>query len=221
MLNYSFRNRGITLVEMLIALVISSAILVGIASFYVFVTHNSKRSLEVMRLDQGLYMAMEVMVRDIRNAGYWSNAQTDLDTGTMTNPFMQTETNIQIANSNSCILFSYDKNKDGVLPDLGTTSDERFGFRLYKNIIQSRVSSNEFSCGNNTGWVDLTNPNIINVSNLSFVESTASVDLGGGDKLNKRNVTISLTANLVADSTITRTLSRQITVRNSKYVAST
>jgi len=213
MLNKTF---GVTLIEMLIALAISSIILVGVVSFYAFATHNSKKSLEIMRLDQELYLVMDVMEKDLRRAGYWSNAQTDIGTGNITNPFMQAETDIQI--NNSCILFSYDKNNDGALPDLGDANDERYGFRLSNNIIQYRVSSGNFSCDNDTGWVDLTDPNVINVSNLSFTQSTDSVALDSGDTLDKRNITISLTANLVSDTTITRTLTRQIAVRNDKFI---
>jgi len=210
---------GLTLVEMLIALVISAAVLTGMVSFYAFVTYHSKHSLEVVRLDQELYLALNVMSNDIRRAGYWSNAQADLGTGNLTNPFMQADTDLQVNSSNNCILFSYDRSGDGALPALGSAYDERYGFRLNNNIIQYRVSSGSFACDSSDGWIDLTDPNIINVSNLSFVENIDSLNLGGGDILNKRNIVISLTASLTNDSIITRTLSRQITVRNSKFIA--
>lgn len=213
------RHYGVTLIEMLVALVVGSLVLASLISFYVFIAQHSKRSLEITRLDQELYLAMDVMSHDVRRAGYWANAQNDIGTGTLTNPFMQTDTDLQVSSSNDCILFSYDKNSDGTLPALGAANDERYGFRLSGNVIQYRIVSGSFACDSASGWEDLTDPNIINVTNLSFTVNTDRLSLGGGDFLDKRNVTISLTASLTNDANITRTLSRQITVRNSKFIS--
>lgn len=213
------RYPGVTLIEMLVALVVGSIVLVSLTSFYVFVAHHSKRSLEIMRLDQELYLTMDIMSHDIRRAGYWANAQNDIGTGASTNSFMQTDTDLQVSSNNDCILFSYDDNSDGALPDLGAVNDKRYGFRLNGNVIQYRVVSGSFACDSTSGWEDLTDSNIINVTNLSFTANTDSLNLGGGDFLDKRNITISLTASLTDDATVTRTLSRQITVRNSKFIS--
>lgn len=213
------RHHGVTLVEMLVALVVGSIVLASLMSFYVFIVQHSKRSLEITRLDQELYLAMDVMSHDVRRAGYWAHAQNDIGTGALTNPFMQTDTDLQVSSSNDCILFSYDKNSDGTLPALGAANDERYGFRLNGNVIQYRIVSGSFACDSTSGWEDLTDPNIINVTNLSFTVNTDRLSLGSGDFLDKRNVTISLTASLTDDAIITRTLSRQITVRNSKFIS--
>lgn len=215
------KHHGITLVEMLIALAISSLLLVGFTTFYALAVYNNKHSLEVVRLDQELYLAMNVMENDIRRAGYWANAEADIGTGDLTNPFMQTATDLQIGGSNNCLLLSYDKDDDQSLPSLGDSSDERYGFRLNNSAIQYRVSSADFSCGSSNGWQDLTDTNIINVSALTFSESNNDFTLDDGNTLRRRNITITLTANLVSDTNITRTLTRTITVRNSKFIKST
>ncbi len=77
MLNRHNKTRGITLIELLIAMVISLVLLLGVGTIY----FNSKRTYlvqeEFAHMQEGARMAMRFMIEDIRMAGYigcaWNN----------------------------------------------------------------------------------------------------------------------------------------------------
>src|SRR6185503_16427844 len=90
--------------------------------------------------------AMQLMSNDIRRAGYWGNAISDINTGANNNPFMAAGTDIAITGGN-CILFSYDYNNNGTLPTISSASDdERYGFRLSGSTLQTRPPGASFDC---------------------------------------------------------------------------
>ena len=77
MLNNHIKTRGITLIELMIAMVISLVLLLGVGSIY----FNSKRTYlvqeEFAHMQESARMAMRFMIEDIRMAGYmgcaWNN----------------------------------------------------------------------------------------------------------------------------------------------------
>lgn len=69
---------------------------------------------------------------------------------------------------NSCVLFSSDKNENGVLD---ATSAENHGYRLRTNAIEYRVKSK--TC-NQTGWQDITDSHSTLVTALHFTVKQSS-----------------------------------------------
>jgi type IV pilus assembly protein PilW len=65
-----FDERGITLIELLIALVISGIIVGAIYRLFVAQTRSYTVQDQVAEVQQNVRSAMEILVRDIRNAGY-------------------------------------------------------------------------------------------------------------------------------------------------------
>ena len=65
-----YHQRGITIVELMIALVVSSIILIGVATVYTSSKRAYKIQEEMSRLQENARFGFEFMVRDIRMAGY-------------------------------------------------------------------------------------------------------------------------------------------------------
>ncbi len=65
-----YRQRGITIVELMIALVVSSIILIGVATVYTSSKRAYKIQEEMSRLQENARFGFEFMVRDVRMAGY-------------------------------------------------------------------------------------------------------------------------------------------------------
>jgi type II secretory pathway component PulJ len=210
---------GLTVTEILVSLAVSTIILTGVISFYTLSVKVSKETLNGIRLVQELTLVADVMTNEIQRSGYWSNAASDIGSDQLRNPFMSSSTDIQFNSNNDCILFSYDANGDGILPNVGAASDDRFGFRLHNNAIQYRVSGAEFSCsGSDAQWINLTDPNVINVSALHFVKNVGVVDLEGNSVLNLREIVVTITANLSSEPTVSRTFSRTVKVYNNAFI---
>lgn len=204
---YLNTDKGYTFVEILIALLLSSIIVAGIVSFYIASAKHNTETLNVMRLDQELYAAMNIMENTIQRAGYWAGSSTDPSA----NPyFAQNNYDIAIFNEGKEINIWYDQNGNGGV----RSDDDRFSFRFYgNNCIQIR------NITTNHAWKALTDPQVITISNLQFTKTESSpVNLGNGMQLIKRTIKITLTGNLVSDPVITRTLEREILIGNDKYL---
>jgi len=110
------------------------------------------------RLNQDLDAATQVMVNDIRRAGY---------TGAAFNYADNEDLNIV---SNTCVLYSYDADGDGVNPD----PDEQFGFKLTGAEVEMRTTCTGADCATNCGagtWIALTDDAITTITNLNFHSS--------------------------------------------------
>lgn len=215
------KEKGLTLVELLISLGLATVVLAGLVGVWVSTQSQSVDTQTVARLHHDLQSAMRLMVNDIRRAGFWGLAANDLNSGTNTNPFMTAETNLVVNPSEDCILLSYDADQNGSLASLNTAGgDERFGFRLSNQAIQARLPSTDFSCTSGN-WENVTDPSVVEVTNLTFTPSISILDLDGGGpgtaSLNIRQITLQMTGRLVRTPSVTRTLIEQVRVRNDVF----
>jgi type IV pilus assembly protein PilW len=221
MLNIKPSQRGFTIIELMIALAINMVIFIALGTIFIANLNHYKRSLNSMRLNQQLQAAMAFMVNDIRRAGYWANANTDIGIDANDNPFQASGTDVSVNGSNNCILFTYDHDSDGSLhANSSSTDDERYGFRLQNSAIQVRPWGATFSCtASANAWENLTDPNIINITALSFTLNTSTVTTGPSARgLTMRSVDISITGQLVSDSSVSKTITQHVRIRNDKFI---
>ena len=217
MLGFS-KQKGVTLLELVVALAISTVVIGALVGIFFMSTKHNRGTLEVTKLDSELNLVLNSMSRDIQRAGYWANAETS-----STNPFMQTgTTDISVNGANDCILLTYDHDGDGALAAFGAgTDDERYGYRLSAGAVQYRPSGALFSC-TNSSWTDLTDKRIVTITAMQITLNTEDVDIDGTGSgtavMQVRNVTITLTGELASDSSVTRTLTRTVKVYNDKYI---
>lgn len=248
-------QQGLNLVELMIGLVIGMIVLAAMTTVYLNASRGSRDTLNANRLNQDLRAVMDIMVADIRRAGYWGTAASG-----STNPFTVrggTATDIYV--TNGCILYSYDATYNAT-STAGTVDAnvDYFGFRLNGGAVwmATSFSNTNQACTNNLGWQSLTDTNVINVSALTFTTGRPAVgeqgsqclnantgatwteDVGGiipacedaiangmvtstGDRLAEtRQITISITARHVADTTLARTLTESVLVRNNRLCTS-
>ena len=215
---------GFSLVELMIAMSIGLFILGGVLGIFSSTVHNNTESLQTARLQHDLRTTMAIMQNDIRRAGYWSNA---LPTFGANNPFTTDISDLTILDAGSCVLYTYDLNKNGIIDN----DIEFFGFRLNGDRIEMRVSgSTTTNCHvADSEWEAVTDSSIIAITSLTFDSShyvctnlTDSTDVGcaspSTDDITQtiRQIDISLTGNVTANSSITRSLSESVRVRNDK-----
>ncbi|MGL1931574.1 MAG: prepilin-type N-terminal cleavage/methylation domain-containing protein [Desulfotalea sp.] len=120
-------QNGFTIVEMMVALVLSALIIVAIYSAYTIQQKTHTAQAQVVVMQQNARALLDIMVREIRMAGY--------DDSTLGVAGAE----IYIADSSS-IAFSADLNEDGDTTDAG----ENIAFSLYDNngvSTQGRLTS--------------------------------------------------------------------------------
>ena len=213
--------RGFTLTELLVVLVINLILFSALITLYLANLSHYRKTLDSMRLNQQLQSVLMLMSNDIRRAGYWANANTDIGTNQNNNPLMTSSTNISVNAGSDCILFSYDQNSDGIFPAINSAiDDEQYGYRLSNQVLQARPPGAPFSCtASASSWENISNTQNIQITNLSFTLTTSTVTTGPGVRgITMRSVDISITGRLSNDNTITTTLTQHIRIRNDKFI---
>lgn len=128
----------------------------------------------------------------------------------------------RVLSSGSCILFSYDKNKNAVIENDGSTN-EQFGFRLTTEngvgVVQKRTGGTFTDCTTGT-WADVTDPKVLNITGLDFTITSNDVLNANSDTISREQVDVSLTGELVEDPGLSKSLVAVVTVRNDQYQAS-
>ena len=203
---HSFSSqRGGSLIELMISILIGLLILAGVLTMYVSIVKSDSDNLKSIRLNQDMRAAMGLIVRDLRRAGYNSGAAADLLTGAAVKPFQ----NLNVDTINSCLNYSYDADENGALVS------ESFGFKLNAGAIQS--STNTTDCSANGTWFNLTDQFLTNISVFSVSDPDTDGDGNPGITSNgvtTHLVTVSFTANLIRDTTVVRTITETVEVRN-------
>ena len=193
------RIQGFSLTEMMLAFAIVGIVAAGIITAFVKTQTSSQALLDATRFDRQLTSIMNTMARDIRRAGYFAAADSLQD-----NPFNNSANDLRVVNG-SCILLSYDINKDKKVDDV-----ERFGYRLKDNVIQYREADGTLSCSAGT-WNNLTDKYLMKITALNFKLD----EVKPNDQVTVRLVAISLTGQL--DNGETKTITRLVKVYNDKF----
>jgi prepilin-type N-terminal cleavage/methylation domain-containing protein len=226
-------QKGMTLTELLVALVMGLAIGGSVLYLYVasIATHN--RTEAVTQLEEELAAAMNVMTRDIRRAGYslaayqlpYGNVTTG--TGSFTfneNPFQEIFLADQDGDGrNDCILYSYDQVLFGTQAvAAGDYSGVRLGADAGRDIIQIRQDSTDADDCSQGTWQALTSYWVSRDLDLEFTLSTTTLvaDEDENVLVTVRNVRVDLTATgqTPYGEQFTRTLSETIRLRNDELV---
>lgn len=222
-----FHQKGLSLIELLIAMVLGLVLLVGVSELYSNSARTYNDNIKVTRLNQELRAALTMMSNDIRRAGF--SAAAAPTQWVNQNPFQA----IFVNGNANCILFSYDHGNgsgsavgpDGILnTGTGLLVDENFGYRLSGDALQSRV--NGLGCDDN-GWQSLTDSSIT-ITNLQFALNAQPINGPDADNdgtadyvLTVRDVRILITGRLTNDATVTRTLDTTVRVRNDLFTPGT
>jgi len=182
------KNKGFTLIEIMISLLLGLIVIGGAISIYISTIRSSTDITNSARLNYDLDSVMQLMVNDIRRSGYWGDAVAG--SNAMNNNFTQATTDIQIrniaapttaVNLGNCILYTYDANGDGIVDDGTANPSEYYGFRLNGVELEMRVSgtaATALSCGENVEWRNIVDENTIKVNRLQFSLSATVAEVG-------------------------------------------
>lgn len=215
------KQKGFTLIELMLGIIIGLFIIGAVGAVYISTIRGSADTVRHARLNHDLETAMTLMVNDIRRSGYWggaiSGAVSEL------NPFMLAATKVNRPSA-SCILYSYDG--DG---DAAVDTDEYYGFKLDNGTIRMRlggVGANTTDCTSGIwGTGEIIDGDEINITALVITLTSTCINVtqsttactGSGDKIVElRQVDISLTAQLVDDATVSKTVTDSTIIRNNR-----
>ncbi|WP_161563975.1 PilW family protein [Cupriavidus lacunae] len=168
----SRQQSGYSLIGLMVGMVVSLIVLWGMSAVYLNFSRGNQVTTTATQLNQDMRAVMDIMVNDIRRAGYWGNATKGA------NPFTAAATNLEISGSSNCILYSYDATFAGGAPgvvDSNAAFMDFFGFRLSGGAVQTLLptanlasTSTSTQCGTDAIWENLTDQRAITVTALTF-----------------------------------------------------
>lgn len=169
---------GVTLVELLIGMLIGVIVLAGAISVFLISLKGQGDNIQLARLNQDMRAIMDIMVRDIRRAGFVTDRPQNYKASLQNNPFFGPTTDLVVhdygSDSNNCILYSY--NRDNDKPPV-VDAEEHFGFRRTADgtlEMRSDGVTNE-SCDNTT-WSTMTEP-AVEITVLTFILTSSTLNV--------------------------------------------
>jgi len=227
--------KGFTLIELMIAIALGLIVIAGAISFYVLTISGSTNTIKSAQLNYDLGVAMTLMANDIKRSGYWGGAISGADSAL--NPFMAATERVKVLDSGQCVLYTYDASgddSDSNGDDVET--DEYYGFKLDSGTIRMRLTGATTADCSDGSWAssEIIDGDLINITALTFVptysclnitnsastiQATTSECTTAGDSIVEiRQVTITLTGQLVGDSSVSETLSETVMIRNNRIL---
>lgn len=214
------RSRGLSLVELLVAVGLGLVVMAGVLGMVASSLRANSDSIKTTRLNQEMRAALDLMVRDIRRAGYRNNYTVNIGSVATGGVFDNT---VRLFDNGGRIQFQYDLDDDGTLE----TDTESFGFRLESGAI--RFTNNALAT--TPVWQALTDPDMITVTALSFcleppepsnpcpttAPAASKVTLTGSAQVSVFEVRITLRAQLKNDAATARQLTETVRVRNDRF----
>jgi type II secretory pathway component PulJ len=196
------RQHGITLIELIISMALGLLMMTALTSLFASTVGVNLRNLQLSQLQHEATAAFALMAADSARAGYSAAAQQHLLNRTQASSDFQQA--LVISNHpdealDSCLLFRYDANKNGLFDG----SQEVFGYRLRNRQLQRR--QNAVDCASN-GWQSLTSADMVAVTQLRF-SLTAGVDA-------LKQLQLQLSVASANDSGLTRRLETTVVLQN-------
>ena len=219
---HKFKQAGLSMIELMISIAIGLVVVSGVIGMFVSTAVSSTENLKMTRLNQELRAAMDVMVQDIRRAGY----RGDSITAAGANPFI-TGVNDLTVTGTDCITFTYDStaldNPTAVAGwGLVDAASDVFGYRREVvggvGVVRSGTGAAVTLGSCTTGdWQDLTDGDSVDITTLRFdVVSVLSPAGPSGATRNIRNVTITLTGRIRGSiPAVNRTITETVQMVNS------
>ena len=207
------RERGMSLVELMIAIGVGAFVTAGLIAMFQVNIRMYSSSMDYIRLNQELRAILYIVTRDLRRAGYWANATSQVGIGgaTYATPFAAINTATP-----GCVLFSYDLNKNGA-----ADTAEQFGFLFDAAAVKMQSGHTANSCVTSSDWEALNDVDITEITNLTFVPATQSIDLDGPgprtSSIQVRTLTVNLSGRLKRDPAVTASVSESVRIRNDGY----
>ena len=211
----TFKQAGLSMIELMISIAVGLIVVSGVIGMFVSTVTSNAENIKMTRLNQEMRAVMDVMVRDIRRAGY----RGDVTTATTANPFTTGSNDLTVNGTNDCITFTYDSTAldnpaaaagrglvDAASDVFGNRREVVSGVGVIRSGIGAAVTLGTCTAGT---WSDLTDGDSVDITQLQFTVAQVPT-------LNPtvRSVTITLTGQLKGNTTVNRTITETVQMIN-------
>jgi type II secretory pathway pseudopilin PulG len=232
------KQTGATLMEVLVAMSISLVVTAAMIAMMANSLGTTARIIKMTKLTDDMRVALQMMTRDVRRSNY--NADSMLcyaNDNCASDGAITSAGEINISANNDCFWFLTDREHDNYESDIAAGAFRRVEVDLDGD--GSSVGVLEMWTGSGTppsticdpdiqndDWVEITNPDNMDISEFSVVDNETGpglsytqviqTDADGNPTLSQtvRKMRMNIRGQLVMDNTIDREMEDTITVRN-------
>ncbi|WP_054177589.1 prepilin peptidase-dependent protein [Trabulsiella odontotermitis] len=169
------KSQGFSLMEVLIAMAISSVLLLATSRFLPALQGAVLRQTRQQALEEEIWQRLYVVAKHLQRAGYCNGS-------------CQGEP-LQLEKSGECLIVRWDANSNGIWDGSPVTDADSTGFRLNNGALETLRGATTCT---GKGWEKMTDPGVFNISRFAVTRTAHS---GFAPQL-----TVIMTASLTADS---------------------
>lgn len=239
------RQRGFTLVEMMVSLVVGLVVAGMALSLYSAILRANATAMQLSMLNQSLQAVLDLVSRDVQRAGYMANAAQNLARDANGNPInaggnvttLNREAMFSLYTLNAsgamtttlkdlqrlhvsaplydCILLRYDANGDGALA--GTSPPEIMGYRYDASTKAVEFETWDSAASQSCGSTNWEN--LTAEKDLEITAFTFSISPSGGasTEYGQRTITINIAGRSKQRTDLSLNLEREVRMRNDQF----
>lgn len=155
------KQGGFSLMEMLIALAVSSVLLVGAARVLPALQRHNLQTLMRFQLHEEIQLMMATLQKAVIRAGYCKGECAG-------------GAGLRIAESGRCFLVRWDENSNGRWEGTGSAESDFYGYRFRQGSLETQRGVD--SC-EGSGWEKLNDPATVILSDFQIVQNAKQIRL--------------------------------------------
>lgn len=153
-------QRGVSLIELLVGVAVGLTVLTGAVKLMSDTLDSNRRLVLETRVNQNLRAAADLIVRDLRRAGYWSNAVNGVFSSTgATAPTPNPHRSIDL--ESNVIRYTFDRDSNN-----SVEAAEWAGYRLNNGALEFLVSRDAAS--DTDSWQPITDAKVLTITTLTI-----------------------------------------------------
>ena len=213
------RQRGLSLVELMVGVTIGLFVVAGASLLATNQMSDNRRLLLETQIQQDLRATADIIVRDLRRAGYWAGSESGVwraGAALVENPYAATSPE-SAASAVTSVTYNY--SLDGDVDNGAVDSKEQLGVRLNGSTIEMRLGD--------AGWQALTDVTTLKITRFEIVLNARSIDLpcmkacvpGALDcprRQDVRDVAVIIVGQAVHDENVVRSVRSDVRLRNDR-----
>lgn len=154
------KQAGFSLPEMLVAMAISSVLLLGAAKMLPRLQYNNLQTLMRFQLQEELQLIMVTLEKAVRRAGYCKGECAGKA--------------LSIGESGHCLLVRWDENSNGKWEDVESTESDLYGYRLREGSLEMQRGVDRCSGG---GWEKVSDPATVTIEDFLVTKNEKQIRL--------------------------------------------
>ena len=206
------QQQGMTLIELLVAGVISLIASTGMVIVMANTLGTGSQTIQMARVTQEMRTAMQIMTRELRRANYHSSyiaCYGDVDCrASLGISAKVADIGITDNGDSDCFWFWYDRPQSGTVVLVNAEPVAAFRRTIASGTIgklqMTTTRTTAPGCNLNADWVDITDPDIIDVLtfNVSNSESISETINAAGATQSVERIGLTITAKLTVDPSL-------------------